>query len=422
MNKEFITVVVNQVINILTVFMLTKLMAENFSFVEIAAYSIITIAQNLNVQLLGGPLTAYIGRFYRLRQKISEYYKVKKFLTIAQLVLILTSVIFLLIYIDFRILNDNFAAAQLVISLYISLFIFQLCLIATLECQRLRIKSLFGQLLDSIVRIFLFFTLLYLDKFDIMNIILVGAFSLLFSNCLLLFYAIQAHKTDPLSDYVRSDITSAEYSRSFLIKFIQPIIFWGLLGWAYQSINRISLNEFATDKELAIYYVYYQLFFIPSSLFFSIISKYGAPIFREVNDTKGFYAYIKLEKQLVNRVIFIILLGLMITSFILYFHHEFVINLVSSAAYVGNFYIYFVFIVSGICTGFASFLSLFFNITFNNNIFLRVSIFTSAVAICIGPVFVFYSGLHGAAICLLTHSVLLLGYTCWERKKLIQCY
>ena len=55
LNWEFVTVLVNQLVNIFTVFLLTKLMAENFNFIEIAAYSIITVVQNLNIQLLGGP-------------------------------------------------------------------------------------------------------------------------------------------------------------------------------------------------------------------------------------------------------------------------------------------------------------------------------------------------------------------------------
>ena len=356
LNWEFVTVLVNQLVNIFTVFLLTKLMAENFNFIEIAAYSIITVVQNLNIQLLGGPLSAYIGRFYRVRQQISDYINIKIFLIIVQICSILISVRLLLSYINPEIVGDTISIVYLVICFYIILFILQLCLIAILECQRLRVKSLFGQLCDSTLKITALFILLYIGKFSLMNVIIVGCISLLISNLLLSGFVILSYQRESDFPTEHSNPTMENYPRALLVNFIRPIILWGFVGWAYQSTNRISLNEFSTSKELAVYYVYFQLFFIPGTLLFSIISKYCLPIFREVNDNSGYNAYRNIEKKMISRLSVATIFGVLLSMLVLFYFDEFLIDLVTSEAYVGSFYVYIIFIYSGSLWGLLHFL------------------------------------------------------------------
>ena len=417
---EFTVVLITQFVNIFTIFFLTKLMTVNFQFHEIAAYSIVTIVQNFNIQLFGGPLSAYIGRFYRLRVRIPSYMKVKASLILIQFFTIFISVGILLLYIDPMIFGDEIISVYLIISAYITLFLIQLCLIAILDCQRLRVQSLIGQLSDSVLRIILLTLLLYFEIFTLLNVISIFCVSLVISNIVLSKFVLSSHEGSVIPEN-GNVVISGPYTQRVLMNFISPLILWGIVGWAYQSTNRVALNEFGTAKELAVYYVYYQLFFVPASFFFTILSKYYTPILRELNDRSGFFDFRDLEIKMIFRLNIILVLSTIMIVLVLVYFDDWLIALVTSDEYIGDVYLYFMFIFSGACVGYASLLSVLFNITLNNGIFLKVSVVSSLVGVFTGPILINSFGLLGGALSLSLHSCVLLGYTLWERRKLIAC-
>jgi len=388
--------------------------------VEFGELALAMTVSALVVQLLTGPISNGITRFYAPAHEaddLASYFKaVKKLIAnVDQLIIIVLT---------FAIVGSYFLGKASLIPILIIAFIFSiisgnnLIINGIQNAARQRTVVALHQGIEPWMRFFFAAGLIYfLGSSSRIALIgyTIGISLVYFSQNVFLS---RFRKKQGISNNQKTKTTS-EHWRKNIIHFSWPFASWGIFTWAQLVSDRWALEFYTSTKEVGYYAVLFQLGYYPISLASGMAVQLLAPIFyQQTGDATDKQRNRNVQKK--SHLLTVIVLLISIAAFIItYFLHHFVFQLFCDIKYHSISYLLPWLILSGGIFAAAQTLTLNIQSQMRTRMLLVPKIFTAIVGIILNLYFASLWGIKGIVIASNIFSIIYFLWMLYISHRLI---
>jgi O-antigen/teichoic acid export membrane protein len=270
-------VLVSQFFSLVGSFFLVKLVTNLVSTEQYGKITLYISFAGLITQLVFGPVTSGIGRYFSIASsinKVNSYFKASKKLIIKlTIVLILISILSVFTINRF---DSNFEInLTLLVLLYAIINAYNIGYTSISNASRNRKISAFHSIAESAFKII--FVLLFVKVQSASTLVILNAY--LISSLLVYFSQVFFSKTFILE---RSDSFIREKEINFweykIWKFSEPLFLVNIFAWLQQSGDRWILNFITSKSDVGIYSILLQFGFVPIFQIISFVNALAYPL------------------------------------------------------------------------------------------------------------------------------------------------
>ena len=383
------------------------------TYLNPAEFGEITLSLTITVfinQLIFGPLTNSVTRYYAKAQKrksLKNYFQSIFDLSTKSGVLIL--ILCLISLITLVIFKQNKLILIVLITLSYSFIIGLNSMLNGVQTAA-RNRSIVAISQGSVVWLrFIFGIILFLFIFRSTSFVLLGY---LIASIIVLIFQLKSfvNRNAPLQDFsINLKLKETDVWQKRLLNYSLPFTYWGLFTWALLSSDKWALQFFGSLKEVGLYSALYQFGFGPLLLLNSFLDQFIAPlVFERISKNSNNREMRKIVFWFVFKISGIVLSLMVLVSSVLFVFHDSVFSLFVGKNYVISAYLLPYIWLAGtfFCTG--QLMTIYIYAIKTSKALLNIKIFNSILGISLNFLGACYFGINGIIIALLITNFLYL--------------